>query len=236
MKSIALLLMAWLSVALPQDGKTEMPTHWDSRLHQYAIAKATGLMPDFLQRQILKHRQHILRGCVDVLREDLNATGLTEQVQTEFRAFLSAVEAKIPFSEVCYRLGRLSCLTTEISAPVRSIRPSSVERFNAFMVNRLESFPLMIVHRDEAGLAKGELAAFLKQIEERNRTRAVELLAAMDAEEMTAWQHERSLVYGLAQLIYNDMVTDTARIWLFAWEQAGGSVAGAPYFDKREQE
>jgi hypothetical protein len=206
--------------------------HWDSRLHQYVIVKATAQMPDFLQRQILKHRTEILRGCVDVLKDMPPVEELKDQVRIEFRALDKAIRGKARFSAVCYRLGRLSTLITEIEAPVRALTTSQADSINTFMVSRLQDFPVVIHRIGEKALSEGELRSYLDSIEIRNLRRGANLSTAVRKSEPGAWHDERSAVYGLAQLTYNDMILDTARLWLYAWETVGGDAATAPYFEQ----
>jgi hypothetical protein len=230
---VATVLLLMISAVLCSSAvDDENAIHWDSRLHQYTIAKATSLMPGFLQRQILKHKREILRGCIDVLKELPANSELPEQVKLEFRNLIGALQRQTPFSEICYRLGRLSSLATEINAPLRALPQHLQPPLNAFMVEKMEDFPLVVSHFGERGLAEGELNIFLKELEERNVRRGNLLRSAAAGSSEGEWQNERSEVYGQAQLIYNEMILDTARLWLHVWETAGGRIDGSPYFDK----
>jgi hypothetical protein len=206
--------------------------HWDSRAHQLAIVKATSLMPGLMQRQILKHRGEILQGCLDVLKELPEPDKMKSQLLMEFTNTLEFYKNKGSFSGICYRLGRLSALVTELNASHSSCSLQELVLLNSFLVKRLKDFPIVIHRIGEEALNEENLERYLNAVQNRNQDQAASLRKALESSAPATWDNERSAMYGIAQLIYNDMIVDTARIWLYAWQKMGGSIENAPYFQQ----
>jgi len=216
-------------------GSEEITPHWDSRIHQYAVVKATSLMPDFLQRQILKHRSEILKGVVDALKEIDSTEDLAAQTQAEFDQLLTEVNSKAPFRAICYRLGRISCFAGEVSNPLKDQGATVSANVNAFLLQRLRGLPVIVSRIDEKPFAQDSLVDYLTLMHTRNARRGESLKNGIAQESPEQWHDERSLTYGTCQLIFNDMIVDTARIWLYAWESVGGDISDAPYFAEPNQ-
>jgi hypothetical protein len=226
---LALLTSALLFPAAVND---DTATSWGPSLHQIVVVKASTLMPPPLQRLILRHRYEILNGCLDVLREEIDKEETAAKLPQEFQAALNAFEAGDSFANICYRLGRLSALVGEYSPPPARMgaKPEALE-FRDFVSQMVDTFPLVITREGEAYLREGSLPEYLEYVKKRSEDRATMLERALaDLPDKESWKDQRSPVYGLASLCYNDMVLDTARIWLFLWQEAGGDISGAPYF------
>ena len=211
------------------------PLTWGPTLHQVVVVKATGLMPAPLKRQILRHRAEILRGCLDVLREGKSSSAGAESVRATFREILNDLGSRVAFKQICYKLGRLSALTVEYASPLNGSRAAasdaSVIRFRDFIGEEIRTFPLVVTREGEGYLRRGSLPDYLDYIARRNADRRKLLDKALaEAGGAATWRDQRSLVYGVASLLYNDLVLDSARIWLLLWQEAGGDTADAPYF------
>jgi len=204
-------------------------------LHQVVVVKATGLMPAPLKRQILRHRAEILRGCLDVLREGRSSSPSADSVRAAFREILDDLSSRVAFKQICYKLGRLSALTVQYASPLNEGRASasdaSLKHFRDFVGEEIRTFPLVVTREGEGYLRRGSLPDYLDYIARRNADRGKLLDKALaEAGSTATWRDQRSLVYGVASLLYNDLVLDSARIWLLLWQEAGGDTADAPYF------
>ena len=195
------------------------------------MVKATGLMPPSLRNQILRHREEILRGCLDVLREERETLPEAEEIETLFGSLKRDLNTKVPFSEICYKLGRLSALVAEYASPLPAGNRQGAGLFRDFVRQESANFPLVISREGEGELRRGSLSGYLQYCRERNGKRGT-LLAGILASEADprAWRNQRSLAYGLASLLYNELVLDSARVWLLLWQDAGGDISLAPYF------
>ncbi len=205
---------------------------WGPTIHQIVVVKASTLMPPSLQHQILHHRREILRGCLDVLSENLQPDPQGADVTTAYDAVLVELRSRPQFEEICYGLGRLSALAGEFASPLRDLPPGSdTTAFRDFAVGALDTFPLVITHDGEEHLSEGSLSAYLQYVARRNSLRR-ELIAGILCEESDpeTWRDQRSAAYGAGLLCYNDLVLDTARLWLYLWQEAGGEIGEAPYF------
>jgi hypothetical protein len=227
---VALLLQFHVGSSVP----ARIQAEWNATVHQVVVVKASTLMPPPLQRQILRHREEILKGCLDVLRRGQGNPIDREELRKAAEGIARALGKRTPFDSICYDLGRLSSIAMEL-APVTALGESSTEqekirRFRDFLTAEYRAFPLVINREGEAYLLRGSLEDYIEYMVERNTDRRRMLIRALSEENDDAWRDQRSMTYGMATLIYNDMVLDTARIWLYVWQQAGGEIGDAPYF------
>lgn len=234
-----LIIQTLISVGMPSEPAVAAQV-WSATLHQVVVVKASTLMPSPLQRQILRYRQEILRGCLDVVRDGDAASNDARGISAACEELIDALDSRTPFSRACYLLGRLSALVAEYDPPVEiagSTPHGSLWReFAGFVESEYSTFPLVINREGEGYLLKGSLSGYLDYVARRNADRRAALRRALAGEEPGRWRDQRSLTYGLASLVYNDMVLDTARLWLFVWQQAGGGIGDAPYFKLRPAE
>ena len=234
-----LIIQTLLSVGMPSQPAVDAQV-WSATLHQVVVVKASTLIPPPLQRQILRYRQEILRGCLDVMRDGDAAGNDARGISAACDELVDALGSRTPFSRACYLLGRLSALVAEYDPPVEiaggTPDGSLWREFAEFVESEYSTFPLVINREGEGYLLKGSLSGYLDYVARRNADRRAALRRALSGEEPGRWRDQRSLTYGLASLVYNDMVLDTARLWLFVWQQAGGGVGDAPYFKLRPAE
>lgn len=230
--------MIWFTVValmVPFYVTEDAPVHWDSRIHQYTIVKATALMPDFLQRQILRHRGEILQGCVEALGELAPGSDAAALAEEELHLLIRSMASRTPYSAICRRMGRLSAFLGEVQSPLRSLDARSGNRVNSFVLSSMQRLPVVISRIGEKPLFEQSIRGYMDSIVVRNTRRTRSLQETIARESYSTWPNERSRMYGLIQLLYNDMISDTARLWLHAWQQAGGSIEAAPYFQDNAQ-
>jgi hypothetical protein len=208
------------------------PLNWSPTVHQIVVVKATSLMPPPLRRQILRHRVDILQGSLDVLRDGVDSYPRTADITDAYREVLTNLKSRANFRQVCYGLGRLSALMAEYSSPLGSgIDRNRLMQFRNFLTNESRNFPLVISREGEGYLRRGSLRDYLDYASRRDGSRAEMLGRALSGEDgPAAWRDQRSEAYGAAVLIYNDLILDSARLWLFLWQEAGGEIGDSPYF------
>lgn len=201
---------------------------WGLVTHQTVVVKATSLIPPGLKRQILRHRADVIRGVSEVLE---GSAGGDAAIVAEYTALVADLRATAPFSRICQRLGRLSTLLAEEASPLKQLATGEARQFAEFLAGELKNLPLVINTEGEEFLARGDISAYLSWRRHRNELRRKTLNEALhhDRDSMD-WRNQRSAVWGAAVLCYNDLVLDTARLWLRAWEDGGGGVGDAPYF------
>ena len=229
----ALIFMVLIQLLLPSPDEEQAPA-WPSSLHQRVIVKATTLMPESIVRRILIHKKDILRGCVDTLKKGIPAGEETVLVKQSFSRLVVLLKSKeINFRKICYEMGRLSTFLAEASSPLHSsISQLEARLFGEFTARQARTFPLIITREGEGFIKEKKLDDYLYYQQNRNQQQCQKLAKAMgDYPDSKSWNHQRSLQYGIASVMYNNMIMDTARIWMLAWEEAGGTVTDAPYFD-----
>ena len=225
------LALAAAAFFIPPPGPDGAVT-WGPTLHQVVVVKASTLMPPPLQHQILRHRREILRGCLDVLRDGGRPAPQVADVAAAYDAVLVGLRSTPQFADVCYGLGRLSALAGEFASPLRGL-PAGCDAaaFRDFAVGALDTFPLVITRGGEEHLSEGSLSAYLQYVARRNDLRREQIAGVLGEESDTELRRDqRSAAYGAALLCYNDLVLDTARLWLYLWQEAGGEIGEAPYF------
>lgn len=205
---------------------------WSDDMHQFVVVKATKFMPAPLQRQILRHKKEILAGAIAGLQDSMNSTIDDETVMKAFNKLVNDLQSETPFAKICYQFGRLSAFINEHSSPIRGIDLNpALSNFRDFVWSESKSFPLVISREGEGFLRENSLAGYLEYQRQRDNTRKKLILQAVgESDDIGTWHDQKSLPYGLATLCYNDMVIDTVRVWLLAWETAGGSIADSSYF------
>ena len=219
------------------DSDGTAPLGWGPTIHQLVVVKATGLMPPPMKNQILRHREEILRGCLDVLREQRGSAPEAGEIAELFGAIKRDLNTKVHFSEICYKYGRLSALVVEYSSPLAGADRGSAGLFRDFIRQENANFPLVISREGEGALRRGSLGDYLQYCSERNSRRGALLRTVLSSGgNPREWRNQRSLAYGLASLLYNELVLDSARIWLLLWQEAGGDISLAPYFRLPEAE
>lgn len=229
---IILIFLVMFTSSITDDPPT--PT-WPAALHQKVIVKATSLMPESIVRRILINKKDILRGCVDTLKKGISPGEELTQINLSYQRLVHLLKSKeINFRMICYEMGRLSTFLSESSSPLRSvISRSQVDAFGNFVLVQSRIFPLIITHDGEGFLKDKDLSRYLDFQRYRKMRRGESLVRAMELyPDPMIWKEQRSLQFGIASVLYNNMILDSSRIWMMAWEEAGGTVVDAPYFDK----
>jgi hypothetical protein len=234
MKILILSLSVMLNIQPAATTPQEVVT-WHPNLHQLVVVKASTLMPEGMQTQILRHRKQILAGCLDVLRDGYSPGSGEQELLDGYRLLKRYLGSKTPFSTICYQMGRVAALMNELDNPLRAATDGHARTsFRNFLLSEASSFPLVINREGEGFLDENDFSGYLRYRALRNAGRIIRLQAVLVSPvDLAEWKDQRSQAYGLAAVSYNDMVVDVARMWLLAWEGSGGSIAGAPYFGGR---
>jgi hypothetical protein len=231
MKAVLIFLIVMQMFSPVHDDNPDLL--WPSSLHQKVIVKATSLLPESIVRRILIHKNDILRGCVDTLKKGIPAGEEITLINQSYQRLVILLKSKeINFRKICYEMGRLSTYLSETSSPLRSrISPDQARIFGNFVLRQSGTFPLIITRDGEGFIRDKDLANYLYFQQSRKQQQSESLFRAMkEYPDSSTWKHQRSLQYGIASVVFNNMIMDTARIWMLAWEEAGGTVVDAPYF------
>lgn len=207
------------------------------------VDEAIRLAPKSLRLAMERHREAVLRGALEPLREEDGAPHrppweggtLPESVASEAGALVEAVGKPAPFDEVCRRFGRLAHFVTDAGFPPQAAGKDGASRyahFGRYTAEKLPKFPLVFHGHDDPALVRGDFAAFalavLEQarVEDRNLAR---VYAAAGTPPSPAFFDDRSIPFAVASLAYSRTVTHVVRAWLAAWERAGGDMGQIPY-------
>lgn len=208
------------------------------------VDEAIRLMPKSLRLALERHREVVLRGALEPLRDEDAASHrppweggtLPDSVESEARALAEAVGKPAPFVEVCRRFGGLAHFVTDAGFPPQAAGKEGTSRyahFGGYTAEKLPKFPLVFLGHEDPALARGDFAAFTLAVleqaraEDRNLAR---VYAAAGTPPSPAFFDDRSIPFAVASLAYSRAVTHVVRAWLAAWERAGGDMGGIPYF------
>ena len=123
------------------------------------------------------------------------------------------------------RLGRVAMTAASYQRPIALPRFIRCE-------SRLDRFPLVFYGHEDPHLADGDYRAFARSAMEhaadRDRDLARAYAAAGDPPNPMYFD-DRSVPFAIGSLSYSRSITQVARLWLTAWERAGGDVGRTPY-------
>ncbi len=208
------------------------------------VDEAIRLMPKSLRLALERHREAVLRGALEPLREEDGAPHrpprdggtLPDATAAEAEAVIAAVGEPAPFEEVCRRFGRLAHFVTDAGSPPLAAGREGESRYGHFArytAEKLPKFPLVFHGHDDPALARGDFSAFTRSVleqargEDRNLAR---VYAVAGDPPGPAFFDDRSIPFAVASLAWSRTVTHVVRAWLAAWERAGGDMGRTPYF------
>jgi hypothetical protein len=144
----------------------------------------------------------------------------------------SSLRGRANFSQLAREFGAVAQAVIALNLPEGNSREAKDLAFLLeYMAHQGGTFPL-VIYEEEAGPLRGSeyLRQLLKSIRERqqqlsSRWKATypKQLPLYPVEEL----NERSPLYGISSLAYSHAVIDTARIWLWAWREVHGDLAGS---------
>jgi hypothetical protein len=216
-------------------------------VHQEVAAQAARLMPTSLRSVLASHLDELRQGAgapLGASEEGLflypdGAYGsLDRTVDAQAARVVEMLRQRAPMAMVVKEMGVLSRAVALASDPVHVTvhdqRTSDwADDYARFVESRRPRFRVAFGGYASPDLDRGDVAAFVRSAAERTRSssRLLPSLFLLDDGSVAKISgfDDRHPAFGVASIGYSHAVTDTARLWLYVWIQAGGDSAGLPF-------
>jgi hypothetical protein len=233
-------LRGWLLAGLAC-GSPALAWAPEARVRQ--VEEAVRLLPASLRLALERHREALLRGALEPLQQEDQgdhlppAAGgtLDRSLEREVAALLELLDAPSDFKAVARGFGRVAHYAADAGFPPGAAGPAGRQRYRHFAdlcKSRSERFPVVFYGHDDPALAAGDFRGWSLSVMERARREDGALARAYAAagDPPAAWAFDdRSVPFAVGSLAYSRTITDTARVWLALWQQAGGDTGRTPY-------
>ncbi len=209
-----------------------------------AIAdEAVRLMPQSLRLALDMHRLDLMTGVLGPLSdEDSKAHrapwiggALDASLAHEAEALVAELGMRTPFRSLAERFGRLAHFAMDAGFPpgVGDAQDDArYAHFARFCESRRPRFPLVFYGHDDPALARRDWPGFARSVMSRSRTDDRMLARAYaqagDPPAASAFD-DRSIPFAVGSLSYSRAVNDVVRVWLAAWDAAGGDTGRTPF-------
>jgi hypothetical protein len=216
---------------------------WAPETRMAMADEATRLMPRSLRLALEAHRVGLMTGVLAPLTEEDAPAHRTPwaggqldgSVAVEAADLVAALGVQTPFESLAERFGRLAHFVMDSGFPPGVGDAASGERyahFARFCESRREKFPLVFYGHENDALAARDWRKFALEVMERSRTddrMLARAYAAAGRPPAASAFDDRSIPFAVGSLAFSRSVNDVVRVWLAAWEEAGGDVGRTPY-------
>jgi hypothetical protein len=209
-----------------------------------AIAdEAVRLMPESLRLALDMHRVDLMTGVLDPLREEdapahrapWSGGSLDASLAHEAETLVHQLAVRTPFRDLAAQFGHLAHYAMDAGFPPGVGETQDDRRyahFAKFCESRRPKFPLVFYGHDDPALAKGDWREFARAVMRRSRADdrllAQAYAQAGDPPAPSAFD-DRSIPFAVGSLSYSRSVNDVVRVWLAAWDAAGGDAGRTPF-------
>lgn len=238
MRALAVLSVAVLSALAPASTRAWAP---ETRM---AIAdEALRLCPRSLRMALEVHRVDLMTGVLGPLTEEDAPAHRTPWAGGQLDATLAleasqlvrALEVQTRFARLAEQFGRVAHFVMDAGFPPGVGEAQSGERyahFSRFCENRRPKFPLVYYGEASAALGERDWRAYALEVMRRSRDDdrlLARAYAAAGRPPAASAFDDRSIPFAVGSLSFSHSVNDVLRVWLAAWEEAGGDLGRTPY-------
>ena len=216
---------------------------WAPETRMAIADEAMRLMPQSLRLALDMHRIDVMTGLLEPLTEE-DAPGhrapwsggqLDASLAAEARRLVDELGVQTPFSRLAARFGRVAHFAMDAGFPPGVGDGASDERyahFSRFCESRRPKFPLVFYGHDDPALARRDFRAFALAVMERSRADdrlLARAYAAAGRPPAASAFDDRSIPFAVGSLSFSRSVNDVVRVWLAAWDEAGGDMGRTPF-------
>jgi hypothetical protein len=230
---------------------------WTGPIRDRAALEASRMMPASLRLLLERHRDDLLAGVrqpsdherspMHTLLEDQAAPSAASALRDATMGAIGLLDQQAPFSEVVRQLGVVAHAVGDLNDPAQVSDADPREAswrsdYAAYVESNLGTYPLVFHGWESPPLddasrpVEQRLLDFGAATAGRARRYYRHVSAAYDPANKNPLAVRfdiRSLPYGIGSLSWSNIVTDTARVWLFVWKQAHGDLHGTPWLKSR---
>jgi len=220
---------------------------WTGPFHESVALQSARLMPPSLESVLAEHSARLRKGATAPLalrgHESLylheNDWGrLDEAVLAQTQRLLDLLSGRAPMSAVAYEMGVLSHYVAVAQDPTHCSADDPREAewapsFHRFAESRIPRFRVVFDGYLAEPLERDDVKGFVRGLFRRSRVRYPILSRSYLQEDgrvlTSASFDDRHPVYGVASLGYSRAISDTAKLWLYAWVRSGGDTTRLPF-------
>jgi hypothetical protein len=204
------------------------------------------MMPASLRRMLRRHERALRQGADAERRKRPDALhveaisggdGPAERLAASVSRITALLDHQAPLHRVAWEMGAAAHLVADLSNPFRTApRDKGIVPFEgpflAYMQEQLPNLRIVFTSYGDPLLDAHRVTDFGRQLATSSRSYLDDLVGGFRRFDETgdaAYLDQRSVPFGITSLSYSRSVTDTARVWLYAWQQAHGDLSGLPY-------
>lgn len=231
------------TLALPLALAAPAASAWAPETRMAIADEAMRLMPQSLRLALDMHRVDVMSGLLEPLTDEdapahrapWSGGQLDATLAAEARRLVQELGGKTPFRRLAQRFGRVAHFAMDAGFPPGVGESESGERyshFSRFCENRRPKFPLVFYGHDDPALARGDWRAFALAVMERSRADdrlLARAYAAAGRPPAASAFDDRSIPFAVGSLSFSRSVNDVVRVWLTAWDEAGGDMGRTPF-------
>ncbi|MEW5977136.1 MAG: hypothetical protein AB1898_15175 [Acidobacteriota bacterium] len=196
---------------------------------------ASQFVPESLKRVLSRHRTELRVGATLSLDDSgwfQTRRSVEGALVAEFETLGQILESKPRFGPATEKMGGLAALSLCLNLPEGNYARSDFELLLRYVRYKAGLFRIVIYDKvPDAASDRSGLDAMIAEIRERRRDLSRKCREAYPG----AWSHlsfeqidSRSMLHGVASLVFSHSVVDVVRIWTLAWKSAGGDISGMP--------
>jgi hypothetical protein len=218
---------------------------WAPETRMAIADEAMRLMPKSLRLALDMHRVEVMTGLLEPLTEEdapahrapWSGGQLDATLAVEARRLVEELGVQTPFRSLATRFGRVAHFAMDAGFPPGVGDDGGGERyahFSRFCESRRPKFPLVFYGHDDPALERRDWRAFALSVMERSRgddRLLARAYAAAGRPPAASAFDDRSIPFAVGSLSFSRSVNDVVRIWLAAWDEAGGDMGRTPFRD-----
>lgn len=238
-----LLVVALMATGAPSPARAFTP---QTRIR--IAERAMTLMPPALRRQLERHGRVLLLSALEPMRNGegdgdhaLHPEGgsADRALEDAARQALEALNTQASFAEVARAFGLVAHISADLAFPLNTSdadprEPGYYDDYAAYVESRLDRIPLIWDGWYDPRLAAGDPAGFARLAAAQSRRDYETIARAYHPEGRTSLPQDfddRSNAFATASLSFSHAVGNTARAWMYIWNQAHGDRSGTPYLE-----
>ena len=158
-----------------------------------------------------------------------------EKITRQVHLVIDMINNREPFKKVVYEMGVLSHHLADLNYPLTRNGEGKryYDAFADFCQKKEDKIQFVFYGFYDPHLSQDDLHAFYDEVFQRSVSHIPYVKDAYFRVQQGSQAEfdDRSILFGIAAISFSHAVTDIARIWLYAWNQAHGDLTGTPHLE-----